>query len=78
MYLIVTTRQVHHAGDERSRQHPGHGYPAWTEDVQKVEEFEKYDDFLKQVAYYLERDQKVKLYNAEPMKATKRIEVDIV
>jgi hypothetical protein len=36
MYLIVRQRNIHHEGDERSRSHPGQGYPAWTETVDKV------------------------------------------
>lgn len=26
--LVFKTRSIHHEGDERSRQCPGHGYPA--------------------------------------------------
>ena len=37
MYLVITERKIHHEGDEYSRQHPGHGYPAWTETVEKVD-----------------------------------------
>lgn len=35
--LIFKTRQIHHEGDERSRTHPGHGYPAHTETVHIIE-----------------------------------------
>lgn len=31
-----TTTQVRHEGDERSRTHPGHGYPAYTEDIHSL------------------------------------------
>lgn len=33
----VKTTNIHHEGDERSRTNPGHGYPAWTEQIVSVE-----------------------------------------
>jgi len=35
--IIFKTKQVHHEGDERSRTNPGHGYPAYTEDISSNE-----------------------------------------
>ena len=35
-WVIVENRRVYHEGDERSRQHPGHGYPAHTEFTAKI------------------------------------------
>lgn len=32
-YAILTARSIEIPGDERSRTHPGHGYPASTEQV---------------------------------------------
>ncbi len=29
--IIFKSQTIHHEGDERSRTHPGHGYPAYTE-----------------------------------------------
>ncbi len=29
---------IHHEGDERSRTHPGHGYPAYTEEQTAIEQ----------------------------------------
>lgn len=40
-WVIVKDGAVHHEGDERSRTHPGHGYPEYTERfVQIYELFE--------------------------------------
>jgi hypothetical protein len=47
MYLIITTRTIHHEGDELSRQYPGYGYPAYSEVVQHLEKFESYGPSLK-------------------------------
>lgn len=37
-YAIMTfsTRSIHHEGDERSRTHPGHGYPEYTETIHET------------------------------------------
>lgn len=35
--MVFQTKFVHHEGDERSRTHPGHGYPAYTETIHSVE-----------------------------------------
>ena len=32
-FAILTTHTIHIPGDERSRTHPGHGYPASTESL---------------------------------------------
>ncbi len=37
--LVYATTQIHHEGDERSRTHPGHGYPAYTETVDAFEHY---------------------------------------
>ena len=34
--LIFKTEFIYHEGDERSRTHPGHGYPAYTETIDLV------------------------------------------
>jgi len=38
-FAVIHVEQIHHEGDERSRTAPGHGYPAYTEDVQKITTF---------------------------------------
>ena len=35
---------VHHEGDERSRTNPGHGYPAYTENILKIRMFVTKDE----------------------------------
>lgn len=37
MYLVITKRNIYHDGDERSRTHPGQGYPAHTESVEHID-----------------------------------------
>jgi len=39
-YAVFTTQTIHHEGDERSRTHPGHGYPAYSENIDSVIKFD--------------------------------------
>lgn len=44
-YAVIIERRIQHEGDERSRTHPGHGYPAHTETVKEFKEFKNETDF---------------------------------
>lgn len=48
-YAVIINRTIHHEGDERSRKNPGHGYPAYSENVQELKTFANYDEFVKWV-----------------------------
>lgn len=46
-YAVIKQKQIHHEGDERSRTHPGHGYPAYTETVTSFETFRDEEAMLR-------------------------------
>ena len=46
-YGVIRTKTITHEGDERSRTHPGHGYPAYSENVRYLEEFDGQDALKK-------------------------------
>jgi hypothetical protein len=46
-YGVITNTSVHHEGDERSRTNPGHGYPAYTENITTFKTFKDEDDMLR-------------------------------
>jgi hypothetical protein len=52
--LVYKQHSVYHEGDERSRTHPGHGYPAYTEVFTKVEHYvtTDYKNWEDQVKHY--------------------------
>jgi hypothetical protein len=77
MYLIITDSTVHHEGDQRSRDFPGHGYGAYSETVQRVEKFEDYDKFVSQVEYYTRGKDKFTAYEATPFKVSSKIVIEI-
>ena len=39
-YGVIEVRTIYHAGDERSRTNPGHGYPEHTEQAPSFRSFE--------------------------------------
>lgn len=45
VFAVIIERSIHHEGDERSRTHPGHGYPAYTETVHDFKEFKSEAEF---------------------------------
>lgn len=57
--LLFESQSIYHEGDERSRTHPGHGYPAYTEyiDTTKYIPFEN-EAKLKEWALKAEKDKK--------------------
>ena len=36
LIIIIKEDIIYHQGDERSKTHPGHGYPEYTENVSKA------------------------------------------
>lgn len=46
-YAVIYTDTIYHEGDERSRTNPGHGYPAYSESVEKIKIF-PHEDALKE------------------------------
>lgn len=74
-YAIITVRTISHPSDERSRTYPGHGYPAYTENV---DEFKTYDsvDQLKKAIIQL-KNTSFKVYEIKELTVTTTIEVKL-
>lgn len=43
-YAVIYKDTIYHEGDERSRTHPGHGYPAYTETIDKIQIFKSQEE----------------------------------
>ena len=77
IYLIIRQKSIHHEGDERSRTHPGHGYPAYTETVQEVTEYTDYSKFCEHVKRLELYKEQYKAYSAEPVTVTTTVDVNV-
>jgi hypothetical protein len=74
-YGVIYNVSIHHEGDERSRTHPGHGYPAYTENVETFKSFET-EDLLKNWIR-TNKDKTYKVIKYEEVKVTLRLDVDL-
>ena len=43
-YAAVIKKAIHHEGDQRSKDCPGHGYPAWTEYYEYLQYFDSREE----------------------------------
>lgn len=79
MFLIITTRSVYHEGDERSKTNPGHGYPAYSEDVDAVQEFsnDQENEFKTKVQQLTLSKKSFKAYSANRLTVTTLVQVEI-
>lgn len=77
--IVQSTSQVWHEGDERSRTHPGHGYPAGYETIHKIEyeAFENIEDVARWVANPRNAAKNYTIINATPMRAETKIVVNV-
>jgi len=78
-FAIITYDSVYHQGDERSRTNPGHGYPAYSEEVVKYQAFSlnEVDDWKEMIRDYTARSITFNAMKVIPAKVTTEINVDI-
>lgn len=75
-YAVIYNVSIHHEADARSISHPGHGYPAYTENVETFKSFET-EELLKD---WIEKN-KNKTYKAiryEELKVTLKLDVNLI
>mgnify|MGYP000063474534 CR=1 FL=1 len=76
LYIVLDKTTVYHEGDERSRNYPGHGYPAYSESVDKVHRFNSQTE----LTTWLMRDpsrSKLEIFKCVPVKAAVTLNVDL-
>ena len=84
-YIIMfyETKKIRHEGDDRSRQCPGHGYPAYTESVLVTHGFvtQSEGEWKSKIAEAYEADRNrgdLIAFRMNKAKVASRVEVDIV
>ncbi len=63
-FAVIIRRTEYHEGDERSRTHPGHGYPAHTTEFQEFKAFKDENEFRKWVEFQEKRGSGKESYQA--------------
>jgi hypothetical protein len=79
-YAIFVNTQTYIPGDERSRKHPGHGYPEQTIEKVEVIEFsdiEKFNDWIRREEGRIYGKQDYRAFICEPVTVTKEVNIKI-
>lgn len=76
IYIAITKDTVYHEGDQRSRDCPGHGYPAYTESVDKITRF-KTEDELRYWILQQDKYARYEIFSCNPVTVTTNISVSI-
>ena len=76
-YGIIETDFIYHEGDERSRTHPGHGYPAYTETVTNLREFSAKESWERHVTGEAKRGRKCRAIVFEEVEVEVTAEIKI-
>lgn len=74
-YAVIVNYRVHHEGDERSKTHPGHGYPEWTENIQRFHPFDSEEAMIRWVNYQSSLHSTFTLIKYEDLEVVKTINV---
>lgn len=74
-YGVIDKKQIHHEGDQRSRDAPGHGYPAYTETVMQFHSFETADD-LKRWIKMQDKDERYTVIEYQELEIKTEIKID--
>lgn len=75
--IVETSHTIHHEADQRSRDYPGHGYPAWTETINSIEyipfsNLTEVEDWIKD---RWNKDKKYRVVKVEPMKVETEVKI---
>lgn len=77
-FCIVSTKSIHYEADERSKTHPGHGYPAYTEEVQEFRGFLSQEALLAEIRRLKDnRDDKFDVYELKPVAVTTETKITL-
>ena len=72
MFILIIKKSRQIDGDERSRTHPGHGYPAHSEDYEEVLKFNTEDELLKKIDR-LSPSERYEIFEAIPISIKKTV-----
>lgn len=78
LYMVTWSVSVHHEGDERSRTHPGHGYPAHTTTEQKFKIVNGQDALKAEIAMHDRYHEKTQCYKIQPVQVKTETIISIV
>ena len=75
LFIVLSKRTIHPEGDQRSRDCPGHGYPAYSEEVSVVTEY--FDEESLKAALLPMKLNSVQVFKVTPVTFTKNVSIAI-
>lgn len=77
--LVQNEQTVHHEGDERSRTHPGHGYPAYTETITSFDyiPFENIEEVKRWIEWNKDRKKTYRVITVTPMVVKETVIIEL-
>lgn len=76
-WAIITTSSYTVPGDERSRTHPGHGYPEHTVETINYEAFTDFAKFEQSVINRTNRNERFTATRVNPLQVEKKVTIQI-
>lgn len=76
-YAVIETKTIYHEGDERSRTHPGHGYPAYDEQVESLRKFESLDKLKQYLGMASNRGRNLTVIKYEELTVTTEVVINV-
>jgi hypothetical protein len=76
-FAVIREESVYIPGDERSRTHPGHGYPASTETYVVYEAFQEQAAWERRIADLTSRRERFRAISAAPAKVSTSVSVTV-
>jgi hypothetical protein len=74
-YAILVSEGIYIPGDERSRQAPGHGYPAHTQPYLRYEVYETEEKLKQAIQSHIERKSDFKVVSVNPIVFEKKVSI---
>jgi hypothetical protein len=74
-FIVLSKRTIHHEGDQRSRDFPGHGYGTYSEEIDVVTEL--FDEEGLREYLLGEELSLYRVYKVTPVKVSKIVSIDI-
>lgn len=76
-FALIEQATVYHEGDERSRTHPGHGYPAYSENVLRYQAFDTKQQLLQAVSTLINSNAKFAVMEVKPLQTRTNLQISV-
>lgn len=76
-WVVLLNKSIHVPGDERSRQAPGHGYPAHDEPYVGMEVYFNVNALKERIAALYQRGEKFKVVKMQTVEVSAQVNIEV-